>query len=149
MAIETSLLKRPALYKGEVGLFPTSEMASDDVALFAMNEEVMAKLRSERKIKALNFLWGLVYKSYQNTDYWLTKEKAMEWFKARARFTQIGIDPDSKKLVERLGSLTRINDEELRLLTARVEDIICAEILPGVKRKELRREIEEMMKDRR
>ena len=149
MTIETILTKRKALYKGEVGLFATSEMAEEDLAPFSMNDDVMAKISSERQMKALRKLWGFVYKGYQNTDYWLNKDKAMNYFKVKAGHVKPGRDPETGEWDMLLPkSLTRISDNELRLLTDRVVDIICIEVLPGVKQVDLRREIEEMIKPR-
>ena len=148
MTIETVLTKRRALYKGEIGLFATSEMAYEDLAPISMNDEVTAELRSERKIQALRFLWGLVYKAYQNTNYWIDKETAMDWFKTRARYTKMVVDPATKELMPRPKSLKRINDTQLRLLTDRTADIMCTEIMPGMAKNDLYREIEEMMKPR-
>jgi hypothetical protein len=51
----------------------------------------------------------------------------------------------SGELELRPKSLTRINDEELRILTAKMTDLICREILPGMDRDRLRREIEKMI----
>jgi hypothetical protein len=48
-------------------------------------------------------------------------------------------------MVERVRSITRINDEQLRLLTERIADVICAEIMPGMKKNDLYQEIEEMV----
>lgn len=149
MTTETTLRKRRALYRGEIGLFPTHEMATEDIALFTMDNEIMATLRSERQLKALNYLWGLVHKAQQNTDYWIDRYKAMDWFKVRVGFTKPGRDPDTREWdMHRPKSLKRINDNELRLLTERIIDVICQEILPGIKREDLRREVEEMFKER-
>lgn len=147
MTIETTLMKRRALYHGELGLFPTSEMASEDLALFNMNTEVMATLRSERRIEALRKLWLFVWKAQQNSDFWIDKDTAMEWFKVQAGYVKPGRDPDTKEWnPRRPKSLKRIGDEELALLTSRVEDLIVNEVLPGIDRGDLRREIEEMLR---
>lgn len=149
MTTNTTLMKRRALYHGEVGLFPTSEMASEDLALFAMNTEIMAALSAERRIEALRRLWLFVWKAQQNSDFWIDKDKAMDWFKVQAGYVKPGRDPDTKEWnPRRPKSLKRISDEELRLLTSRVEDLIVSEVLPGIERNDLRREIEEMLNQR-
>lgn len=149
MTINTTMVKRRALYPGEIGLFPTNEMESEDLALVAMMAKVMVTMRTERNIEALRYLWGLVWKAQQNTDYWIDKDKAMEWFKVRAGFVKPGRDPDTKEWNPlRPKSLTRIGDEELRLLIERVKDLICSEVLPGMEDDTLRQEIEEMLHER-
>jgi hypothetical protein len=53
-------------------------------------------------------------------------------------------DGHTTKLELKPKSLTRIDNEKLRLLTDKIIDIVCSEILPGMKENDLRREIEEM-----
>ena len=148
MTIETFLVKRKAKYRGEVGLFPNSQMAEEDLAIFAMNAELMAKLWSDKRIEQLRYLWGLVHKTSDNTDLFVDKDDAMEALKIRVGYSKAVYDPHTRKIEPRAKSLTRISDEQLRLLTARIQDVICAEILPGISRAHLRHEIEDMINAR-
>ena len=148
MTIETVLVKRRALYRGEVGFFANNEMAEEDLALATMNQEVIVRWYRPRTIEKLRYLWGLVYKTWQNTDFWISKDDAMEDLKTRAHYTKRVFDRKTDRYKEVTKSLTRINDEQLRLLTDRIIDIICVEILPGMKHADLRREIEDMFQDR-
>jgi hypothetical protein len=145
MTTETILVKRRAAYKGEVGLFADNEMSESDLALATMDEEVLCKWYSPRNLQAMRFLWGLVWKTWQNTDIWLDHHKAMEDFKARIHFTKMLWNPQAKKTKPAIRSLTRINNEELRLVTERIMDVICQEIIPGIEKDDLRREVEEML----
>lgn len=148
MTIETFLVKRKAKYRGEMGLFPNSEMAEEDLVPIARDQEVMASLRREKNIQALRYLWGLVHKVADNTDLFLDKDDAMEAFKVRVGYSKSIYDPHSRKIEVRGKSLTRISDERLRLLTDAITTVICNEILPGIKRKELREEVEAMLRER-
>lgn len=148
MTIETFLVKRRAKYRGEVGLFPNSEMAEEDLRIIALDSEVMASLRREKNIQALRYLWGLVHKVADNTDLFLDKDDAMEAFKVRVGYSKAIYDPHARKIETRGKSLTRISDEQLRLLTDKITTVICEEILPGITRKQLRDEIEEMLRER-
>jgi hypothetical protein len=148
MSIETFLVKRAAHYRGEVGLFPNSQMAEEDIALFAMNTELMAKLWSEKRIEALRYLWGLVHKTADNCDLFVDKDDAMEALKIRAGYSKAVYDPRTRKIEPRAKSLTRISDERLRLLTAKIQDLITTEILPGIRNDTLRHEIEELISAR-
>lgn len=145
MSIETTLVKRPALYQGEVGFFPTNPMAWDDIAPVKMGSEVVCSFYTPRNLESLKFLWALVHKTADNSDRWLDKDEAMEDLKMRARFAKFVRDRDGNMTL-RPKSLKRINEEQLRQLTEKIMDIICQEILPGMKRNDLRREIEEMLK---
>jgi hypothetical protein len=148
MTIETVLIKRRALYRGEIGFFANNEMSEEDLALATMNQEVIVRWYRPRTIEKLRYLWGVVYKTWQNTDLWIDKDAAMEDLKTRVRYTKRVYDRTTERYKEVPKSLTRINDEQLRLLTDRIIDIICRDVLPGMKHAELRAEIEEMFKDR-
>jgi|SRR5215471_9141568 len=146
--IETFLTKRKAKYRGEVGLFPSSEMADDDLRVIAMDSEVMAALRREKNIQALRYLWGLVHKVADNTDLFVDKDDAMEAFKVRVGYCKAVYDPHTRKIETKAKSLTRISDEQLRLLTEKITTVICEEVLPGITRQQLRDEIEAMLRER-
>lgn len=139
---EIILFKKRALYKGEVGLFADNEMAEEDFRLFTIGTHVQGDLYSPQTIEKQRFLWGLVYKTWQNTDLWMDHHEAMHDLKTRVHFTRMRWD--GEKMVERTKSITRISDQQLRLLTERIADVICSEIMPGMKRNQLYHEIEEM-----
>lgn len=148
MTVETFLTKRRARHQGEIGLFPDSPMAEEDIAIFALDSQLMGKLWSEKRIEKLKYLWGLVHKTADNTDRFVDKDDAMESLKIRVGYSKAVYDPLTRKIEPRAKSLTRISDEQLRLLTAKIQEVICAELLPGVKNEVLRREIEELIGDR-
>jgi hypothetical protein len=142
MTTDSILTKRRAHYKGEVGLFPDNEMAADDLALATMNTEVICRWYSPPTLKKLKFLWTMVYKAWQNTDFWLDHHEAMIDLKTRIHFTRVRqVGP---KVEAKPRSLTRINDEQLRLVTDRIADVICTEVMPGMEKNQLYKEIEEM-----
>jgi hypothetical protein len=141
---DTILMKRRARYPGEVGFFPDNEMSQEDIAPATMNEEVIVTWYRPKTLERQRYLWGLVYKTWQNTDRWMDHHEAMEELKERAHFTRMRWDNKTKTRRPYLKSMKRISDSELRLLTERIIDVICQEILPGIERDDLRREVEEM-----
>jgi hypothetical protein len=145
MAIETVLVKRGALYKGEIGFFPDNEMAADDIAPATMGEEVICRFYRPRQIEALKFLWAMVHKAADNSDLFLNKDDAMEKLKVRVGYTRVLYDRKTKELKPVPKSLVRIDSEALRILTDRIADVICTEVMPGMRRNDLYREIEEMV----
>jgi len=144
--IETFLIKRCARFGNEVGLFAGSQMADDDLAIFALNKDLMAKLWTERRIEQLRYLWGLVHKVAENSELFLDKDDAMEGLKIAANFYKMVWDTRLQKLVPRGNSLTRISDEQLRLLTVKIQGVIQEQVFPSMKDNELKREIEELMR---
>jgi len=145
MTVETFLTKRRARYSGEIGLFTESQMAEEDLAIFALNKELMAKLWSERRIEQLRYLWGLVHKVADNTDLFLDKDDAMEGFKIRVGYSKAVFDPRTQKVETKAKSLTRTSEEQLRILTGKIQSVIRDEIFPGMQDNALRREIEDML----
>jgi hypothetical protein len=148
MTVETFLTKRRAFYAGEIGLFATSQMADEDLAIFALNKELMAKLWSEKRIEQLRYLWGLVHKVADNTNLFLDKDDAMEGFKVRVGYSKAVYDPRTEKVKLKGRSLQKITDEQLKIVTGKVQAVIREEIFPGMKDNELRREIEDMLSER-
>lgn len=145
MTVDTFLTKRRARYSGEIGLFTESQMAEEDLAIFALNKEIVAKLWTDRRIEQLRYLWGLVHLTSNNSTLFLDKDDAMEGLKVAAGYYKMVWDSRLEKLVPRGLSLTRISDEKLRLLTAKIQDVIREQVFPGIKNDTLRREIEEMI----
>lgn len=142
--INTTLVKRRALYPREVGFFPSTPMAEQDISTVAMDSEVICSFYSPRNLEALKFLWALVHKTAENSDRWLDKDEAMTDLKLRAGFAKMVFNNKTRELELRPKSLKRISDEEMRSLTNKVIEIICAEVLPGMRNNDLRKEIEEM-----
>lgn len=147
MSIETTLVKRAALYVGEIGFFPTNEMSAEDIMPAKMGGEVVCSFYSPRNLESLKFLWTLVHKVADNSEWWLDKDEAMEDLKMRARFAHFVHRNGEVHLRPR--SLKRINDEQLRQLTDKFIDIICRDIIPGMKKNDLRKEIETMLAGKR
>ena len=145
MAIETTLIKRRAYYQGEIGFFPSNSVAQEDIAVAGMDQEVICSFYTPRNLEALKFLWALVHKVADNSDRWTDKDEAMKDLKMRVAHTKVIFNPKTQELELRPKSLTRINNEQLRLLTDKIADIVCNEILPGMKPNDLKREIEEMV----
>lgn len=148
MTIHTTLVKRRAKYHGEVGFFPDNEMSQQDIAPAKMDSEVVCSFYSPRNLEQLRYLWALVHKVSDNSDRWLDKDEAMRDLKLRAGYCKLVFSSKTRELELKPKSLTRISDEQLRSLTEKITGIILEEILPGMKANDLRREIEDMLRDR-
>jgi hypothetical protein len=148
MSVQTTLTKRRALYKGEIGMFADNEISANDIANFPLDSEIMHTMSQPKNIMALRFLWGLVHKVQQNTDYWLDRYKAMEFLLHKINYTRVVIDFETKKPKEVPRSLAKAGNEELRLVTDRIADFVCAEVIPGMAKDDLIREIKEMLGER-
>ena len=148
MTVETFLKKRRAFYVGEIGLFAGSQMADEDLAIFALNKDLMAKLWTEKRIEQLRYLWGLVHTVADNTNLFLDKDDAMEGFKIRVGYSKQVWDTRKQQLEVRGKSLTKLSEEQLRLVTEKIKAVIRVEIFPGMKDNELRQKLEELLSER-
>jgi|SRR5580765_778734 len=148
MTIHTTLTKRRAKYQGEIGFFPDNEMSQQDIAPAKMDSEVVCSFYSPRNLEALRYLWALVHKVSDNSDRWLDKDEAMRDLKLRVGYAKLVYNSKIREVELKPKSLTRISDEQLRSLTEKITGIILEEILPGMKANDLRREIEDMLRDR-
>src|SRR5215831_126629 len=142
MKIDTTLVKRRALYMGEVGFFPSSPMAQEDVALAKMGEEVMCSFSSPRTLKQLRYLWTLVSKVADNTDAFVDKDHAMERLKIAVGFSRFVENPFSGEIELKAKSLKRLSAEKLRDLTDKIIAVVCRDVIPGMEENALRAEIE-------
>jgi hypothetical protein len=146
MPIETVLVKRRALYVGEIGFFPSNPISEEDVAHARLGEEIVCIFYSPRNLQQLKFLWALVSKVAENSSRWLDKDEAMDDLKLRAGFAKLMFNRETYETTIRPKSLKRIDNEELVALTSKIIDIVCKEIWPGMKPGALRDEIEKMVK---
>lgn len=139
MSTDTFMTKRRARYKGEMGFFADNEMSEEDIRPVTLGEQVIVTWYQPENVQQRRYLYGLVYKTWQNTSEWLDHHVLMDELKTRVGYLFKG-KPKSTK---------RISNNELRFLTDRIMDVIAAEILPGINRDDLRREVEEMLGDKR
>ena len=72
----------------------------------------------------------------------------MKELKLRVGYAKLVFDSETREMVLKPKSLTRISNELLRSLTEKITGVILQEILPGMKANDLRREIEDMLRDR-
>lgn len=145
MKIETTLIKRKALYKGEIGFFPGSTFAQEDVALAPMNEEVLCSFSSPRTLDQLKYLWALMTKVADNSDAFTDKNDAMNKLKIAAGHSRMIYDELTGEIEAKPKSLKRLSFEQLRDLTDKIIEIVCRQIIPGMEANALRAEIEQMI----
>lgn len=144
MSIRTILRKRPALYKGEVGLFPDNEMAGEDLRLVSLYEEAQCTVATSSKIELEKYRWALATKVAEARDDLLDKEDAMDWLKIRVRFVKYVENPRTKRMEVLPKSTRRLSPEQLRRLINRMQHVVLTEVMPGVRPSVLRDELLKM-----
>lgn len=145
MTIEVSLRKRKALHQGEIGFFPNDPVAEEDVRPLALDNDHMHVISSPKNLALQRYLWALVTKVQENTEFYADKDDCMDDLKRRARFAKLVQDPKTKKWEFVTKSLKRLSNEQLQRLVNRITHIVVTDIIPGIDQKALRRELEDMV----
>lgn len=140
--LELAMVKRPALYKGEKGLFPVDEAGGEEIGRLSTGGTVWAEVATPKNIALLRFLWALATHLARGGLY-DTKDEAMDDLKIRARFARFATEGNRVVIVPR--SLSRQRGDVLSRLADRIVFIVCSELLPGMPESELRQEIEKMV----
>lgn len=143
--IETILRKRPARHIGEQGLFAETEMASEDLALIGMNNDVTVKVVSEAAEQIRKFMWALATIVGRSVGGCHDKEDGMDLLCIKARHMTHKLDPVTGKLEIRRKSTLRIGGEAQLRLLHRMIYVTCTEIIAGLDEGALRAELEAMV----
>ncbi len=144
--IECAVLRRPAQYKGEVGLFGVDQHSDETIKSVGSNQ-AWAKITLPRNLKQQRFLWALCAKLVDGGLY-EDKDEAMKAIKMRVGWCDkvaklnANLEP---YVTEEPRSLSGADADALGRLINRVVWVVCAELLSHIKEEDLRREIEEMM----
>lgn len=139
--IEIAAQKRRAKYAGEVGLFGVDQIADEELKKLP-DDMVWCEITVPRNLRQIRYLWAIASKLADGGVY-ESKEDAMDDLKIRARFARWGEENGRTVIVPR--SLSRQRSDVLHRLINRIVFIVCAELLPHIKEKDFRAEIEEMV----
>jgi hypothetical protein len=143
VTIETHLQKRPALYKGEVGLFPSDPANSEDFALIDYGL-VMAKLSTPKNTKLLAYIHVLAKKVADALGLG-DIDDGKRYLKHKARFVKFDINPDTGEVTLISKSMRKLSNEALKRLADRMVYIVVTDVIPDLDEGELRRELEGMV----
>ena len=140
--LELALVKRPAKYKGEVGLYGADQVADEDLKHLTNDEVAWAEITTPRNIKLLRYLWAVAQKLADGGLY-DHKDDAMEDLKIRARFAKFAMEGERVLIVPK--SLSKKSGDVLSRLADRFVYIVCHDLLPDMPESEFRREIMKMV----
>lgn len=143
--IETFLQKRQSLHAGEIGLFPSSQMAEEDLQLFTNGTEVEAQLRSPINIKLQRYMWALATLVGRSVEGCHDKEDGIELLCIKCRHMRHKLDPVTGKLEITRKKTRNMGNEALKRLVDRMIYVTCTEIIAGLEEGALRAELESMV----
>jgi len=139
--IEIAAQKRKAKFAGEIGLFGVDQIADEEIKKLP-DDMVWAEITVPRNLKQIRYLWAIASKLADGGLY-DSKEDAMDDLRIRARFARFGVEDGRTVIVPR--SLSRQRGDVLSRLINRIIFVVCSDLLPHIKEKDLRAEIEEMV----
>lgn len=122
------------------GLFPTGRLSADAVSKLS-GKEVLCEVTRPRNIKLLRKYWALCHFCAEHSTLF-TAEQVSNVFKMRTGHTSLSHLRDGT-IVQHPGSISfaKCSEEEFQEMFNRVCDVVCTDILPGVTREDLRREL--------
>ncbi len=145
MTAEITMTKRGALAKGELGLFPDSSLASDDLMHVPSNKELLVKARAPRSINQHRFAWALAQKVAENCHWLPDKRAAMDYMLIKSRHVDFIVSPNGElTILPKSIAFASLSQDAFSRVLNRMIYIVCSEIIPGLNEKNLRSELEAM-----
>jgi hypothetical protein len=130
---------------GQVGLFPSNQMATDDLASVVNDKDFLVNIRSPRNIQQLRKGWALAQKLADSCEWLHDREDAMDYLKLRARHVKYLREPNGNvQIIPKSISFASLPQNVFNRIFNRMIWVVCNEIIPGMKESELRKEIERM-----
>lgn len=140
--LELSVIKRKALYAGEVGIFGADQIADDELKHLATDEVAWAEITTPKSLALLRYLWAIAQKLADGGLY-DDKNEAMDDLKIRAKFAQF--EYFGGRVVVRPKSLSRQRRDVLSRLADRFVYVVCKDLLPDMPEGKFRQEIQKMV----
>lgn len=146
MGTEIAMIKRPAMAKGEIGLFTDDPIASEDLAHVPSAQGLLVKAWTPRRLPQHRYAWALARKVSDNCDWLIDQRAAMDWLLIRSRHVRYIHNPNTDELtiLPQSISFAAMPQDAFNRLLNRIVYVVCSEIIPGLEESDLRRELEAM-----
>ena len=140
--LELAIVRRKALYAGEVGIFGADQIADDELKHLAVGEAAWAEITTPKSLALLRYLWAIAQKLADGGLY-DDKDEAMIDLKIRARFAQF--EYVGGRVIIKPKSLSKQRRDVLSRLADRFVYVVCHDLLPEMPEGKFRKEIQEMV----
>lgn len=140
---EMYMRKRPAVFKGEVGLFPANELAEEDLKRLSPDRGTIVEATQPATADQRAFIWALAAKVADIVDGLHDKEDGMEWLCVRARHYRVIGHPIEGHVWYTRKSI-RVSRAEMSRLIDRMIHVVVTDLIPDMPEGNLRRDIEAM-----
>lgn len=141
----TQLILRRAMN----GLAPVTAHDAEILAGVPMNREFTATLTQQRSQRQNRFYWSLLSKVVSNHPFYQRSEPLHLWLKTRLGYVEeIRFHDGKTEFKASSTAFDKMDGFEMRRFMDAAIDVLCAEVLPGVRRRELLAEVEHMLGER-
>lgn len=129
-------------------LVPVTAGDAELIDTLRNGKEYVAKLTNAAKRSVLQnrFYWGLLGKVIENQDHYTSSEGLHFWLKIKLGYVQ-EIQFHDGKMITRVASTSfeRMDADDFKKYLDAAIAVVCEEIIPGMDRQSLVREIEKML----
>ena len=128
------------------GFEPASDASAEALRKIKLGDVVRADVRRPRNVKMHNRYWALVAFIWQNQSHFATMEDLHEAIKFRVGLVEPLRLPDGTE-IQRAGSINFAAMDQTRFeaFWDKVCEYICRDVLPGVSRADLERELMQLV----
>jgi hypothetical protein len=137
------------MVRKNLSLIPADRLAEEDLAALSLTAQLLVDVRKPRSPQHHRLLFALLRKVAQSTPTPLSENALLSWVKVRTGHVE-HVPLGFGRSYEAPASIAfgNMDQAEFGLFFDRVADLICAEIVPGLGKPELLREIEDMLGQR-
>lgn len=131
------------------GLVAVTAYDSELLSAIPMRREFTATLTQKRSQRQNRFYWALLGKIVSNHPFYRRSEPLHLWLKTRLGYVdEIRFHDGSAEIRATSTAFDSMDGLTMRAFVDGAIDVLCAEVLPGVSRRELLSEVEDMLGDR-
>jgi hypothetical protein len=127
-------------------LVPVDAVAAEEIANLPA-KDLLVTVRTPRNIRQHRLAWALADKVADACDWLLDRQDAMDYLKLKAHHVRIMQNPKTGQtfIVPKSIAFASIDQQGFNRFFNRVVWIVCNEVIPGLKEKDLRDELLKMV----
>ena len=128
------------------GLVPVTAHDAEMLADVPMTRDFTATLTQQRSLKQQRFYWALLGKVVANHPFYRRSEPLHLWLKTRLGYVdEIRFHDGRVEMRATSTAFDKMDGLEMRKFVDGAIEVLCAEVLPGVRRREILAEVERML----
>lgn len=136
---------RALFEKHALSLHPADAAASDMLAGIKNGETVMVEIKRPRNLEMHRLFWALMQKVADNQEHYADAEQVCAAFKVATGHCDYVQTKHGMVGVPKSIAFAKMSQDDFRAFFDKALDFLVREVLPGVGKEELRREIDEML----